>query len=66
MLTNQEVVSLRELVFGEETASRTIAVLKATWKKLTNLDASWPESHRDVDWGNAHTQHDRYDAYDRW
>jgi hypothetical protein len=65
MLTNQEILSLREVVFDQDACSRVIDVLKETWKELTTLDAAYFDTHRNVDWADSHTQHSKHEKYSR-
>jgi hypothetical protein len=66
MLAEQEIQSLKEIVFNPYLNSRTIKRLKTTWEEFINQgDVHYYDTHRDVNYSVSHTQYDKHEKYDR-
>ena len=65
MLTELELNTFRKNIYSSNNTSIVCQQIRAVWDKLALLTDSYFDTHRDVDWSNSHTQHDRHEDYDR-
>ncbi len=65
MLTTNEIIAIKDIIDNINEESVAAKRIKNTFDKLENIDIVYFNTHRDVDWGNVHTQHSKYEAYSR-
>lgn len=65
MLTQSELATFKAQVYSPDSTSIICKRIREVWDKLTVLNDVYFDTHRDVDWSNSHTQHDKHEDYDR-